>query len=667
MGSGTTIGEAVKLGCRAIGRDINPVSHVMVSTALQTYSKTEVRAAFQNLSDTVGQRIKALYKTTLSDHEAVDVLYYFWVKTIPCPTCNQPIELFKTRVFARHATPSKQPHAKALCPACRAINDIRYDAVKTTCNQCGVTYNPQRGVVNQSNVTCPACESVFAVIDAVRKLSHPPQHRMYAKIVLREDGRKEYLPTNQADENLYHSAEEMLSELWPYIPQAPIKPGYNTNQALNYNYHYWHQMFNARQLVSLALLAREIASLPSPELRTLFACLLSGVLEFNNMFASFKGEGTGAVRHMFAHHILKPELAPLEANVWGTSKSSGAFSTLFRSRILRMLDYKARPFELRIAAVPGAIKGHKVYNLSQPVSKPIASDYESFLTRDSVYLSTGDSSSTDLPDKSVDLVITDPPFFDNVHYSQLADFFYVWLQQILGKQGTLSLASTRSTHEVQDTEANSFATKLTGVWTECHRVLKDDGLLIFTYHHSRIEGWSALYQSIRQAGFEIVHSHPVKSEMAVAVPIQQSKEPINFDLILVCRKSLLTRESATEFPISACVVDARRSVHILRDNGLRLSASDIRVILMGCILSRLASLGNSEREAAALHDLESRLDTFVKQIRDSNRTSAGRVDVPASPPAKRRTSKSKLQDAQQLRLLERNGTYQPKRRQSKSR
>ena len=50
------------------------------------------------------------------------------------------------------------------------------------------------------------------------------------------------------------------------------------------------------------------------------------------MFASYKGEGTGAVRHMFAHHILKPERVPLEANLWGTPKSSGSFSTMFEGQ-----------------------------------------------------------------------------------------------------------------------------------------------------------------------------------------------------------------------------------------------------------------------------------------------------------------------------------------------
>ena len=69
-----------------------------------------------------------------------------------------------------------------------------------------------------------------------------------------------------------------------------IESGYNTHQALGYNYRHWHDMF---------------------------------------------GEGAGAVRHMFAHHILKPERVPLEANLWGTPKSSGAFSTLFEDRIRR--------------------------------------------------------------------------------------------------------------------------------------------------------------------------------------------------------------------------------------------------------------------------------------------------------------------------------------------
>src|SRR5438093_2601924 len=123
-------------------------------------------------------------------------------------------------------------------------------------------------------------------------------------------------------------------------------------------------MFNARQLLCLGLLAQRIKAIPDEDQRCLFTCLLSSTLEFNNRFCSFKGEGTGAVRHMFAHHILKPERTPLEANVWGTPRSSGAFSTLFSSRLVRAMEYRDAPFELAPMARTPQGCGRKGYRLS---------------------------------------------------------------------------------------------------------------------------------------------------------------------------------------------------------------------------------------------------------------------------------------------------------------
>ena len=219
-------------------------------------------------------------------------------------------------------------------------------------------------------------------------------------------------------------------------PRVVIKPGHNTNQALGYNYRYWHEMFNDRQLLCLSILAERVRKIADPIPRELFTCLFSGLLEFNNMFASYKGEGTGAVRHMFAHHILKPERVPLEANVWGTPKSSGSFMTMFQGRIGRALEYARDPFELRTRSGRGRKTTERVYGLSQSLGFDIASDLGSFEEGRQVYLSCGDSSRTDLRARSVDAVVTDPPFFDNVHYSQLADFFHVWQCHILGRGRT---------------------------------------------------------------------------------------------------------------------------------------------------------------------------------------------------------------------------------------
>ena len=119
------------------------------------------------------------------------------------------------------------------------------------------------------------------------------------------------------------------------LPTLALEHGYNTKQAMSYGFTAWRNFFNDRQLLALGWLHRAIRRLADEPIRPALLTLFSGVLEFNNMFASYKGEGTGAVRHMFSHHILKPERTPIEANVWGTPKSSGSFSNLFRSRLLR--------------------------------------------------------------------------------------------------------------------------------------------------------------------------------------------------------------------------------------------------------------------------------------------------------------------------------------------
>lgn len=603
MGSGTTVGEAIKLGCRVIGRDINPVSVNMVRTALKKYSEADVRNTFNALATNAVQHIKPFYYSKLPDGDLVDTLYYFWVKIINCPECGSQIELFKNRIFAKHAYTKKHPQAKALCPYCGAVNNVKYNTNRVTCPSCESIYNPQDGPVKRNGILCPTCGFKFQLINVIRTLSNPPEHKMYAKMILTQDNEKVILPIDEYDIKVYQDAAKSLITLRHHIPEEDIQPGYNTNQVLNYNYRYWHQMFNERQLVCLALLAQEIKNIPDENLKNLFACLFSGVLEFNNMFATFKGFGSGAVRHMFSNHILKPELTPLEANVWGTHKSSGSFSTLFESRIIRALEYKNNPFELKLTEKR---KGKKVYDLNKPINVKIANNFRSFISdSQSVYLSTGDSSNTDIPDDSVDLVVTDPPFFDNVHYSELADFFYVWIRKIIGTKGVMSRTSTRSTREVQNTDAGTFSNRLKSVFRECNRILKEDGLLVFTYHHSRLEGWTAVYKAVREAGFYITQAHPVKAEMAVAVPIQKAKVPINYDLILVCSKKRPENQVINKDNVLyLCKNKTEKDCNKLIKKGLNVSVGDENVIFMGHVLVNVSCMNNINGELTILQEVQ---------------------------------------------------------------
>jgi adenine-specific DNA methylase len=619
MGSGTTLTEARKLGCRVIGRDINPVAYFLVRNALCNLSLKAVTETFREIEADTAPTLHRYYQTRLPDGKGVEVLYYFWVKHLPCPRCGSRIDLFNSRVFAHHANPAQHPHGQALCPRCDAINPVNVYDDSATCSACGERYLLKASAVKGSRATCPACRHAFVIVEYLKERGSLPEERMYAKLVAQPDGTKAYLPAADEDRRLYDEAARELTEQADWYPIARIEPGHNTNQALRYNYTHWHHMFNARQLLCLGHLARRIARIPDADQRYLFTCLFSSTLEFNNRFCSFKGEGTGAVRHMFAHHILKPERTPLEANVWGTPRSSGSFSTLFLSRIARALEYRDAPFELAPVERNGHVGGRKVFGLSAPLAGDVAQDYATFATRrGDVYLSCGDSAQTDIAGGAVDLVVTDPPFFDNVHYSELADFFHVWQRHILGTDGPRAHPTTRLPGEVQHADAARFAQNLGAVFREANRVLKPNGLLVFTYHHSRHDGWQSLLSALHAGAFQIVADYPVKSEMSVGRPKLQAKEPIDLDIIMVCRKR--KGRAALEQPASELLKTAKdrttQAVARLNLTGRRLSRSDVLVILMSQLLMKL-SPAPLEEAMAFLREKEAAITALQQEAWDA--------------------------------------------------
>ena len=599
MGSGTTVGEALKLGCTAVGRDINPVAYNAVRAALGPYTGEDLESTLGWLDARVGGEIRKLYRAADSRGIECDILYHFWVKVVSCPSCETEVRLFPSYVFARHAYPSKKPTARIVCPSCWGVSDGRYNSTDHECPHCRNRFDPQDGPAKRSKARCGHGHE-FPILEAVRRIEGPPEHAPYAKLVLREDGTKVYEAITQGDLDAYRACGERLAALPDDWPPGELAAGYNTKQAMSYGYTRWRHFFNDRQRLALTLLAGAIREIEDPDVRFAFAILFSGTLEFNNLFASYKGEGTGAVRHMFSHHILKPERTPVEANVWGTPKSSGSFTTLFKSRLLRALGYRKSPYEIRVDEATGEYE--KVRGVSEPLldNVQVVGGLED-LTDGAVHLSCGDSADTGIPSGSVDLVVTDPPFFDNVHYSELADFFHAWQRVLLpGGAGEADAArpTTRSPREVQDGDRASFARKLGDVFSECERVLKPEGLLVFTYHHSRDDGWSAVAEAVAGAGFSFVAAQPIKSEMSVAAPKSQAKDPIDIDVALVCRKAAFDERDGTDV---ANAVEAAREKTLgqlgqFSRKRTPLSAADERVIFLSQLLVALSA----GREPAAL-------------------------------------------------------------------
>ncbi len=530
MGSGTTLGEALKLGCKVIGCDINPVSTFLVRQALTNVNKNELRATFDNIKESVSHKLSPYYLAWDPETKTYEpVMHYFWVQVGSTPS-GEEIPLFNRYVFSQNAYPKKKPESQIVCPKCWNVMGARYDAEIIKCGECTHEFNPQAGPVKGANAY-DAEGNKYRVKDLLNGARL--KQKMFAKVILRK-GKKVYLPITSDDRKLYKRAEKLLSETHLPLPSMSIRSGYNTDQARAYNYKNWQDFFNSRQLLSLGLTLQEIGKIENAVLREQLICLFSGTLEFNNMFCSFKGEGTGAVRHIFSNHILKPERMPLENNPWYSGRSSGTFSALFESRLIRAKEYLNNPFELK--------KDGEVYSkvaVHGPLNATLVDTWEGFsATPGSALILNGDSACLPIPSKSVDAIITDPPYFDFVHYSELSDFFFAWLSPALRDTYPYFASGDSSRpQEVQHRDPMFFSKQLGNVFKECARVLKDDGSLTFSFHHSKPEGWLAIYDAVHSAGFNFVAAHPIHAEQKSSSVKSIANSPISLDAILVCRKA----------------------------------------------------------------------------------------------------------------------------------
>ncbi|HLN88305.1 MAG TPA: hypothetical protein VK200_17625, partial [Candidatus Limnocylindrales bacterium] len=160
-------------------------------------------------------------------------------------------------------------------------------------------------------------------------------------------------------------------------------------------------------------------------------------------------------------------------------------------------------------------------------------------------------------------------------------------------------------------------------------------------HHSRADGWTALADAILGAGLSFVNCHPVKAEMSVAAPKSQAKEPIQLDVLLVCRKQPADKrgkqsmDAATERAIAHAKAKAAR----LRGCGFTLSANDRRVILIGQFLVEACPGRSAAQLCDGLSEKLTELDLAALQL----------LEFPEDQKLNHRAART---DERQLTLLE---------------
>jgi adenine-specific DNA methylase len=146
----------------------------------------------------------------------------------------------------------------------------------------------------------------------------------------------------------------------------------------------------------------------------------------------------------------------------------------------------------------------------------------------------GNSNILPLDDQSVDFIVTDPPYYDSVQYSDLAAFFRVWLACLLPDEIDWHYDESQS---AVATKRNGFdthyVTALSGIFSECGRVLKrDSGRLVFTFHHWDPNAWADLTVALKIAGFRLISTYVLFSENPISIHIQ-NLNAIKHDTILV--------------------------------------------------------------------------------------------------------------------------------------
>ena len=139
---------------------------------------------------------------------------------------------------------------------------------------------------------------------------------------------------------------------------------------------------------------------------------------------------------------------------------------------------------------------------------------------------------------------------------------------------------------------------------------------MFSYHHSRDDGWSSSGQRCGRGGFLVVQTQPVKSEMSVAAPKSQAKEPIDLDVLLVCRKrkSDWREKQSGATAWKAAVQQAGEKVQRFNAAGRTLSRNDMRVVFMSQVLVELSAGRDVEETLADLAQMVPNAQKVIESL-----------------------------------------------------
>jgi adenine-specific DNA methylase len=540
-GGGSIPLEALRLGAKAIAVEYNPVAYLILKATIEYPQRYGLKLArdVERWARWVCDRAKeSLVSFYPDDPDGKKPVAYIWSRTIRCrrADCQAEIPLFRQFWLAR-----KENRQIALYPVVdKDAKQVHFAVVQRAGSKWQVTdasqpltinFDPSQGTVRRATARCLVCGSP-ADDDYVRAEAQAGRmgHRLVAVVQTnanRQQGRT-YRAATPDDMAAFEQAKAKLTQLvaahtddLSLIPDesAPPRGTLSCRNAI-YGMDTWGKFFNARQLLSLVTFAQAIRDAHAEMLTqgmdddyakavaTYLAMALSKVADYSSCLSSWHASMSNS-GHTFVGHRI--------AMAWDYCESNPLSGDLVSW--LPAVRYVRRAIE----------------HVSQTGNQPAE-----------VIL----DSATLLPfeDGSLPCVVTDPPYYDNVNYAELSDFFYVWLKRSIGHLYPEALSGYLTPKE-EEAVFNPFrwgseevarqhvGALLMGAFGEIYRVLRDDGIAVIMFTHKTTEAWDSLLSSLLSARLYVTASWSAHTEAETSTHTRDVAA-VTSTVLLVCRKRL---------------------------------------------------------------------------------------------------------------------------------
>ncbi len=550
-GGGAIPLEAMRLGAQAIANDINPVASLIIRATAELPARFGATVIAEY--DALIRRFSVLAKHSLlgiypDEGPAKQVDGYLWARTLSCPYCGGVIPM----------SPSWNINSSGVGVKLDAVIGSGYGDPVRRCSFKIVDTETEhsQGTVAKGDALCPFndCGRTVDGDEIKRQAQESGLGDQLFAVVFREEtasltpsGRKttswvrKYRAPDEKDENLFSIKEKLHEKLEEWdacdtIPNEPFPEGTNDDRPRIYGMPLWRDMFSPRQLLAHGSCVETFRNLFEEDSKggqlsdlkkaayIYLAIALDSTLNYGNR--SCRWDATSQrVRSIFDRHDF--------AFCWSYSEMALAHAGAG-------LDWALKKTRKALVELVDMVADEKRGDLLDVTKDSIGSI---LVTNQSGSMMHGIDSGT------IDAIVMDPPYGANVMYAELSDFFYVWLKRTAGlvypeaftrkltdKEG--EAVANRAHFKGQKGAArladDDYRVKMEGIFAECRRVLKDDGIMTVMFTHKDTGAWDALALSLMDAGFVISASWPVNTEASGSLHIKD-KAAANSTIFLVCR------------------------------------------------------------------------------------------------------------------------------------